>query len=106
GYSNDVNIWLALRSHGWTRYVGDLLGHLGPVGPTATISMIAAVVAAAFASIPFLDRRVPVLAVGLPIVAYLVLSPNPTAWYFCWVLPLVALELRHPPFALAAAAYS
>ena len=63
-------------------------------------------VVAAFASIPFLDRPVPVLAIGLPIVAYLVLSTNPTSWYFCWVLPLVALELRHPPFMLAAATYS
>jgi hypothetical protein len=106
GYSNDANIWVALRSQGWTRYFGDLLGHLGPVGPSASISMIAVVVVAAFASIPFLDRRVPVLAVGLPIVAYLVLSTNPTAWYFCWVLPLVALDLRHPPFLLAAVAYS
>lgn len=106
GYSNDANIWVALRPHGWTRYFGDLLGHLGPVGASASISIVATVIVGAFASIPFLDRRVPVLAVGLPIVAYLVMSTNPTAWYFCWVLPLVALDLRHPPFALAAVAYS
>jgi hypothetical protein len=106
GYSNDANLWVALRAHGWSRYLGDLRGNLGTVGSSASISMVATIVVATLASIPFLDRRVPVLAVGLPIVAYLVLSTNPTPWYFCWVLPLVALDLRRPPFVLVTVAYS
>lgn len=88
---NDLNVWVPFRRNGLAYALGDPDAILGPPNWTTAAAM-ATVVGLAILLVAAEDvDRTPAAFVALPVVAFLLVSPYPSAWYLGWIAPLVAL---------------